>query len=55
MDKPSVPDEEFLIYLKFQLNHMVPIETNNIVFLNADEGKDQILEISKGEVEQEED
>ena len=30
-------------------------DDNNIVFLNADEGKDQILEISKGEVEQEED
>ena len=32
MDKPSVPDEEFLVYLKFQLNHMFPIETHNIVY-----------------------
>ena len=32
MEKPSVPDEEFLVYLRFQLNHMFPIETHNIVY-----------------------
>ena len=32
MDKPSVPDEEFLNYLSFELNRMFPIETHNIVY-----------------------